>query len=65
MIVKAKDLRKGDEFFYQEELHRVTVNDQWDDEERKVYTYIVERPLTRPFIIWYPNDEEVTVESRA
>lgn len=61
-IVRAADLKKGDEFLYRGELHRVTVNDEWGNEERKVYTYVVERPLTAPFVIWLPNDEEVTLE---
>lgn len=65
MIVKASELKKGDEFIYQGELHRVTVNDEYGDEERKIYTYVVERPRTAPFIIWWPNDQEVTLEGRA
>lgn len=64
-IVRAADLKKGDEFIYQGELHRVTVNeaDAYNSEaERKIYTYVVERPLTAPFIIWWPNDEQITLE---
>lgn len=67
MIVKAKELQVGDEFIYRDELHRVTVNepDQYGTEERKVYTYVVERPRTAPFIIWFPAEESVTLERRA
>jgi len=64
--VRADELKKGDEFFFRGELHRVTVNnpDPYNgDEERKIYTYVVERPRTAPFIIWWPNDQVVTVES--
>lgn len=60
--VRAADLKKGDEFFYRGELYRVTVNDEYGDDERKIYTYVVERPLTTPFIIWWPNDQTVTLE---
>lgn len=68
MIVKAKDLRKGDEFTYRDELHRVTVNEAptyADEDERKIYTYVIARPRTAPFIIWLPAEEDVTLERRA
>lgn len=60
-IVRAAELQKGDEFMYRGELHRVTVNDEWGEEERRIYTYVVDRPRTAPFIIWWPNDQEVTL----
>lgn len=66
-IVRAEDLRKGDEFMYRGELHRVTVNepDAYSEEgERKVWTYVVERPRTAPFIIWLPKDHQVELEAR-
>lgn len=61
-IVRAAELQKGDEFMYRGELHRVTVNDEWGEEERRIYTYVVDRPRTAPFIIWWPNNQEVTLE---
>lgn len=67
MIVKAKDLKKGDEFMYRDELHRVTVNetDQYsEDGERKIYTYVVARPRTAPFILWLPAEDDVELERR-
>ena len=66
-IVRAEELKKGDEFMYRGELHRVTVNERntFHGEERKIYTYVVERPRTAPFIIWWPNDQKVTLESGA
>jgi hypothetical protein len=62
--IRADELKKGDEFFYRGELHRVTVNHPslYTEGERKIYTYVVERPLTAPFVIWWPNDQTVTVE---
>jgi hypothetical protein len=64
-IVRAKDLKFGDEFMFQGELYRVTLNESasFHNEERKIWTYVVERPRTAPFIIWWANDQEVQVEN--
>lgn len=64
-IVRADELKPGDEFMFRDELHRVTVNESntFHREERKIYTYVVERPRTAPFIIWWPNDQSVTLEN--
>lgn len=65
MRVQAKDLRAGDEFIFNEELYRVTVNDPGEKEgERRVMTYVVERPRTAPINFWLADDKDVVLERR-
>jgi hypothetical protein len=63
--VKAIDLKKGDEFMFQGELHHVTVNEVRDGDSRNIWTYAVERPRTAPIIIHMANNEEVAINGKS
>lgn len=67
VTVYAKDLHKGDEFMYNGELHRVTVNevDPYNPAGRKVLSYVVVRPRTAPYVIWFTASEEIKLERLA
>lgn len=60
-MTKAKDLKTGDEFLYNGEIHRVTVNEAGIYPERKIFTYVITRPRTAPLIFWFPENEEITL----
>lgn len=64
MIIKAKDLVKGDEVMIHEELHRITVSEPYPENQTMTLSYVIERPRTAPFRIWWFNDDDLEVRNR-
>lgn len=58
MIIKAKELVKGDEVIINDELHRIVVSEPQSEGTHLTMSYVIARPLTAAFRkSWFENDD--------
>lgn len=64
MMIQAKDIQVKDEVMINGELHRITVVEPSPENETMTLSYVIARPRTAAFRMWWSNDSEVEVTNR-
>jgi hypothetical protein len=59
---RAADLTQGDKFWHQGQLYRVSVNVRQDENERKIYAYYADGPVSGLVVIFLPGGKVVPVQ---
>lgn len=64
MIIKAKELQRGDEVIIEGELHRITISEPSPENQTMTLSYVIERPRTAPFRKWWFDNDDIEVHNR-